>query len=146
MLAISARVNGLLVPASPSSAVCPGPVANAIRVPSPDFISARPDCTDRRCGSALADRILRGERIVAAGIEEHQLDLGIGHGLLQREVDVDGAAELDVHFGFDVGIDRQQVIGAVDGDAMAGIEEQRDVGALGLLAELEQLAPSSCRG
>ena len=29
----------------PLPAVCPGPVANAIRVPSPDFISARPVCT-----------------------------------------------------------------------------------------------------
>ena len=48
------------------------------------------------------------------------------------------AAELDVHFGFDVGVDRQQIVGAVDGDAVAGIEEQRDIGAFGLLAEFEQ--------
>ena len=36
----------------------------------------------------------RGERIVAAGIEEHQLDLGIAHGLIERDVDVDGAPNL----------------------------------------------------
>jgi hypothetical protein len=81
----------------------------------------------------------RHERIVSAGIEEHQLDLGLVHGLLQRQVDIDGGAELDVHLGFEVGIDRQQVVGAVDGDAVAGIEEHGDVGTLGLLAELEQL-------
>ena len=79
------------------------------------------------------------ERIVAAGVEEHQLDLGIGHGLFEREIDVDGGAQLDVHFGFEVGIDRQQVVGAVNSDAVAGIEEHRDVGALGPLAEVEQL-------
>ena len=79
------------------------------------------------------------ERIVAAGIEEHQLDLGVAHGLFEREVDIDGGAELDVHFGFEVGIDRQQVVGAVHRDAVAGIEEQRDVGAFGLLAEVQQL-------
>ena len=78
------------------------------------------------------------KRVVAAGIEEHQLDLGVAHGLLEREVDVDGGAELDVHFGFDVGVDRQQIVGAGDGDAMTGVEEQRDVGALRLLAEVEQ--------
>ena len=137
MLAISARVNGLLVPSWPSSAVCPGPVANAIRVPSPDFISARPDLHRDAAGRGV--RLdLGGERIVAAGVEEHQLDLGVAHGLVEREVDIDGGAELDVHFGFDVGIDRQQIIGAVDGDAVAGIEEHRDVGALRLLAEFEQ--------
>ena len=81
---------------------------------------------------------LRGKRIVAAGIEEHQLDLGVAHGLVERKIDVDRRTELDVHFGFDVGVDRQQVVGAADGDAVAGVEEQRDVGALRLLAEFEQ--------
>ena len=79
-----------------------------------------------------------GERIVAAGVEEHQLDLGVRHGLLQGEVDIDGSAELDVHLGLQVGIDRQQVVGVVHGDAVAGIEEHGDVGAFRLLAEVEQ--------
>jgi hypothetical protein len=78
------------------------------------------------------------ERVVAASVQKHQFDLGVGHGLLQRDVDIDGAAQLDVHFGFEIGVDRQQIVGAVDGDAVAGIEEQRDVGAFGLLAKLEQ--------
>ena len=78
------------------------------------------------------------ERIVAAGVEKHQFDLGVRHGLLQRDVDIDGGAELDVHLRFEVGIDRQQIIGAVNGDAVAGVIEQRDVGAFGLLAKLEQ--------
>ncbi len=81
---------------------------------------------------------LGGERIVAAGIEEHQLDLGVAHGLVEREIDIDRGAQFDIHFRFDVGIDRQQIIGAADGDAVAGIEEYRDVGALRLLAEFEQ--------
>ena len=55
---------------------------------------------------------LGGEWIVAAGIEEHQLDLGIAHGLLERQVDIYGSAELDVHFRFEVGIHRQQIVGA----------------------------------
>jgi len=79
------------------------------------------------------------ERVVTAGVEEHQLDLGVAHGLLERDVDIDGGAELDVHFGFEIGIDRQQIVGAVDRDAVAGIEEQRDIGAFRLLAEFEQL-------
>ena len=84
--------------------------------------------------------MLRGERIVAAGIEEHELDLGVRHGLVERQVDVDRRAKLHVHLGFEVGVDRQEIVGAVDRDAVAGIEEQRDIGALGLLAEVEQLA------
>ena len=47
-------------------------------------------------------------------------------------------SELDVHFRFDVGVDRHHIIGAVEGDAVAGIKEQRDIGALGLLAEFKQ--------
>jgi hypothetical protein len=30
----------------------------------------------------------------------------------------------DVHFRFEAGIDRRQVVGAVDGDAVAGIEKR----------------------
>jgi hypothetical protein len=43
-----------------------------------------------------------------------------------------------VHLGFDVGVDRQQVVGAVNGDAMAGIIEHGYVSALRALAEIEQ--------
>ena len=138
MLASSARVKGLLVPASPSSAVWPGPVAKASSVPSPDFISARPSA-DVGAAGRLGRTDFRRERVVAAGIQEHQLDLGIAHGLFEREVDVDRGAELDVHLGFEVGVDGQQIVGAVHRDAVAGIEEQRDIGAFRLLAEVEQL-------
>ena len=82
---------------------------------------------------------LGGERIVAAGIEEHQLDLGVAHGLVERQVDIDRRPQLDVHLRLDVGIDRQQVVGTADRDAVAGVEEYGDVGALRPLAELEQL-------
>ena len=137
MWEISPRVNGELVPSWPSSAVCPGPVAKAIRVPSPDFHFGKTGLHRHAAGRRI--RLdLGGERIVAAGIEEHQLDLGVAHGLVEREIDVDGGAELDVHFRFDVGIDRQQIVGAVHRDAVSGIEEYRDIGALRLLAEFEQ--------
>jgi hypothetical protein len=92
----------------------------------------------RDAARACAGLDLGGKRVVAAGIEKHQLNLGVIHGLVEREIDVDRVAELDVHFGFDVGVDRQQIVGAIDGDAMAGIEEHRDVGALRFLAEFEQ--------
>src|SRR6202047_5636575 len=75
MLAKSARVNGLLVPASPSSAVWPGPVANAIRVPSPDFISARPDDTDR-LRVALAERIFAANGLSRQGSRNTSLRAG----------------------------------------------------------------------
>ena len=61
ILAISARVNGLLVPASPSSAVWPGPVAKAIRVPSRISFRRGPMSTET-LRVALAERILRRER------------------------------------------------------------------------------------
>ena len=93
----------------------------------------------RNAAGRLCAADFGGERVVAAGIEEHQLDLGVRHGLVEREVDIDGGAQLDVHFGFEVGIDRQQVVGAIHGDAVAGIEEHRDIGAFGPLAEVEQL-------
>ncbi len=81
---------------------------------------------------------LGGKGIVAAGIEEHQLDLGGVHGLVEGEIDVDRVAELDIDLGFDVGIDRQQVVDAVNGDAMAGIKKHSNIRALGFLAEFEQ--------
>ena len=51
----------------------------------------------------------------------------------------DSGAELDVHLRLDVGVDGQQIVRAADGDAVTGIEEYGDVGALGALAEVEQL-------
>ncbi len=104
---------------------------------------ARLHLGEAACDSHRARRLGRAdlgrERIVAAGIEENQLHLGVGHGLLERQVDIDGRAELDVHLGFEVGIDRQQIVAAVHRDAMAGIEKQRHIGAFALLAEFEQL-------
>jgi hypothetical protein len=77
----------------------PGPVAKASSVPWPDFISARPACGDAAGGLGGTD--FGRQRIVAAGVEEHQFD--IAHGLLERQVDIDGGAQLDVHLGFEVG-------------------------------------------
>ena len=92
----------------------------------------------RNTPRARAGPDLRCKRIVTAGIEEHQFDLGGLHGPVEREIDVDRIAKLDVHFGFDVGIDRQQVVDAVNGDAVAGIKKHRNIRALRFLAEFEQ--------
>ena len=60
----------------------------------------------RSTAHARAGLDLRCKGIVTAGIEEHQLDLGGVHGLVERDIDIDRVTELDIHFEFDVGIDR----------------------------------------
>lgn len=89
---------------------------------------------------------LRRERIVTAGIQEYELHLRVRHRLIEREVDIDRRAQLDVHLGFQVCVDRQQVVHAVHGDPVAGIKEYRDIGAFTLLAELEKLCSHGVAG
>jgi hypothetical protein len=60
----------------------PGPVAKAMRVPSPDFISARPDCT-KMLQVAEVDLILARNGL-SRQVQKHQLDIGIAHGLIER--------------------------------------------------------------
>src|SRR5664279_5674232 len=120
MWEIRARVNGLLVPSWPSSAVCPGPVANAISVPSPDFISARPVCTDTLRVEAF-DLIFAAKGLPRQASRNTSLTLASLMVWSSVRSILIAAPSLTPHFGFDVGIDRQQVICAADCHAVAGI-------------------------
>ena len=77
----------------------------------------------------------RAKRIVTAGIEDHHVEPGARTlHLAQHEVDVHHL-KIDVGLARGIGGDRNQVIRAGDLDAVAGVIEQRDVGALNLPAE-----------
>ena len=77
----------------------------------------------RRVHAAVA------ERIVAAGIEQQQIDLGAR--LLQFVENSGEPDALQEHVAIihRIGIDRHQIVQPVGLDAMAGVIEQRDVGA-----------------
>jgi len=51
---------------------------------------------------------------------------------------VDHGTMLNVRLRLELGINRQQVVGAVHRNAVRGMEEQRDLGALRSLAEVAQ--------
>ena len=77
----------------------------------------------------------RAERIVPAGIEDHHVEPGARTlHLAQHEVDVHHL-KIDVGLARGIGGDRNQIVRAGDLDAVAGVIEQRDVGALNLPAE-----------
>jgi hypothetical protein len=69
------------------------------------------------------------ERIVAAGVEQHQIDPRAG--FFQLIENLGGRDHLHEHIGIvlRVGVDRHQVIDAMRLHAMAGVIKQRDVGA-----------------
>ena len=80
------------------------------------------------------------ERIVAAGVENHQPQL------LHRIENPHDAIErygliIDIDIAFQLGVDRQQVIGAIDLDAMTGVEHQRHVGASDLVGKIPDHVP-----
>ena len=78
----------------------------------------------------------RAERIVTAGIEDHHVEpRARALHLAQHEIDVDHL-EIDVGLARRIGADRHQIVRAGDLHAVAGIIEQRDVGALDLPAEI----------
>ena len=78
----------------------------------------------------------RAERVVTAGIEDHHVEPGArALHLAQHEVDVHHL-EIDVGLARRIGADRNQIIRAGDLNAVAGVIEQRDVGALNLAAEI----------
>jgi len=79
---------------------------------------------------ALLDGVLRRhDREVDEPVEERRV------GLAQHEIDVHHL-EIDVGLARRIGADRHQIIRAGDLHAMAGVVEQRDVGALNLPAEI----------
>ena len=133
----SAAVNGLLVP-EPSSATLPGWVAKATSVPSPGS-DAGETAAHRARARAHGARQVLGQRIVPAGIEEHQVGLGAALHLLQHQIDRHGL-EVEIALGVETGIDRGDVVLPRHLQAMAGIEEQRHVGAAqGLLERADGL-------
>ena len=85
------------------------------------------------------NRALHGllERIVAAGIEDHEPQLAragnCGDQLLQRH-----GLRLRIAVGDEFGVDRDQIIDAADLHAMTGIIHHRPIGLFGLGAELVQ--------
>jgi hypothetical protein len=75
------------------------------------------------------------ERIVAAGVEQHQVDPGAGFFHLVENAGGADHLRKDIGFVLRMGIDRHQIIEAVRLHAMAGVIKQRDVGAGQFLAE-----------
>ena len=81
-----------------------------------------------------------GKRIVAAGIEDHEPQF---LGRLDRDQDAVERERLviDVGVAFQPGIDRNQIIGAVDLDAVAGVIDHGDIGIAGAVGKIAQRAP-----
>ena len=94
----------------------------------------------------LAERVpmerarFRAKRIVAAGVEEHDVGL-VGAAelhLLQDEVEVDGV-EVEIALALHAGIDGHEIVAPGDLQAVAGIEEDGDVGVLQQVGEVADL-------
>jgi hypothetical protein len=103
-------------------------------------------------GQAAADaardnRALHGlaERIVAAGVEDHQAKL---LGGLDRNQDAVERQPLVVDIGvaFELGVNRDQIVRAFDLDAVAGIVDHGDVGIARHIGKIAQHAPRLQRG
>jgi hypothetical protein len=97
-------------------------------------------------GEAAADRARLdgalhgpGERIVAAGVENDQAQplggLEQPHHAVERDRLV-----LDVDVALERGVDGEEIVGAVDLDAVAGIEHDGDVGLVRVLGEVAERA------
>ena len=121
MVLSSAEVNGLLRP-SPSSATLPGWVENAISVPTARMSTwARPRLTApervpsrrvRFCASGLSRQASRKMMLVRR----------VGLHAAQHQIEIDGA-EIEIGLGFDLGVDRHEIVLAGDLQAVAGIEQ-----------------------
>lgn len=75
-----------------------------------------------------------GQRIVAAGIQEHHLNLHVLGHLAHDEINGNGF-EIERGFILDRGVDRYQVILTGDLKAVAGVEENGDIRAICLFAK-----------
>ena len=98
-------------------------------------------------GEAVADRARGhralhglGKRIVAAGVENDEPQL---LGRLDRDQHAVERERLviDVGVALELGIHRDQIVGAVDLDAVAGIIDHGDIGIAGAVGEVAQRAP-----
>ncbi len=98
-------------------------------------------------GEAASDRTRRqgplhalGKRIVAAGIEDHQPELLGGFDRHQHAVQRKRLV-VDVGVAFQLRIHRNQVIGAVDLHAVAGVVDHGDIGVAGGVGKIAQRPP-----
>ena len=129
----SAVANGLLA-ASPSSAVSPCLAAYTTMNPASGSMLERPLLTSFTRHRALH---LLLERIVAAGIEQHEPQLARAADrrdhLLQRH-----RLRFGIVVGGELGVGRNQIIDAADLHAVAGIIDHGPIRLLGLAAEMAQ--------
>jgi hypothetical protein len=88
--------------------------------------------------AGLRTRPVIPERVIAASIEQDEVDPGAGFFHLVENARGADRLHKDVTFIERMGVDRDQIVEAVRLHAMAGIIEQRDVGAGQLMAELLQ--------
>ncbi len=72
---------------------------------------------------------MAAERIVAAGIEQHQVDPRAGFLKFVEDARCRNHLHEDIAFVLRVGVDRHQIIEAMRLHAMAGIIKQRHIGA-----------------
>jgi hypothetical protein len=76
------------------------------------------------------------ERIVATGVEDHEVEARAGSLHLPRHKADVHHLEIDVGLARRIGANRHQIIGAADLHAVAGVIEKRDIGALNPLAKI----------
>ena len=104
--------------------------------------AVRLDLGQAAADAARDDRALHGlaERIVTAGVEDHQAKL---LGRLDRDQDAVERQRLvvDVGVALELGVDRDQIVRAFDLDAVAGIVDHGDVGIARPVGEIAQHAP-----
>src|SRR3984893_18358567 len=137
----TAIANGLSAPL-PSSAVSPCLAAYTTMNPALGSMFDSPLSTSFK---AMV-RCIRGrERIVAAGIEHHEVKLARGAGggdhLLQRH-----RLGLGVLVHGEPGVERHQIIDAADFKTMAGVIHHRPVGFLGIVRKGAQRVEKSIAG
>ncbi len=111
------------------------------RIGDQDVRAGRLDLGQALPDRARSDRALHGpgERIVAAGVENHQPQL---LGRLDRDQDAveREAFVIDVGVAFQPRIDGNQVVPAVHLDAVAGVIDHRDIGIARAIGEIAQRA------
>src|ERR1051325_9237185 len=91
---------------------------------------------DRPRGAADTDRL--GKRIVAAGVENHELEafgrLHRGQDLIERH-----GLELDVAVAGEASVGRNEIVDPTDLDAVARIVDERPIGGFGSGGKIAQL-------
>ncbi len=80
------------------------------------------------------------ERIVAAGVEKHEMDARALRQRVEHVVEMDRPL-LDVVDGMQLGVDGKEIVVGGDLQAMAAVIEQGNVGRRGALAEIRDGAP-----